>query len=370
MTPKTDGVAAAKPDLRTRLLGDPKVPLLWPLVWRALTLLVVLGALIAAVDRVDMLLYAVFPGLIALLVSVVHRGPGRFVRGASVGALVALLGGAAVLISGSWLVAGVVAGIVFFATTAAKEVPAWRVEPDFVALGYVIAVFAGSLMGIGSGEVWSVLLAGVTGTAAGPIVEAGFSLSRSAEEGASSVVGTTVSVSLSDAVPLMTRLSSPVVRFAIVRGLTLGVGVALMTAFEANRNVGWVLIAVFSIMRAVPDDTVAESIGRSAATGVAVLLVGAASIVSPKYGPLGLALLGVLAALLYLVRSRFIATTGGTMAAIAAAGAASGTYLEWAGARLLDTIVGAAIAMAVIFIAMPIVDRLSGDAPTETRAEE
>jgi uncharacterized membrane protein YccC len=126
--------------------------------------------------------------------------------------------------------------------------------------------------------------------------------------------------------------------------------------------VAWIVVAIFSVMRPIPHDTLSLAGLRIAATFVGVAIIGLAGALLPGQVALALGVAGLMVAVLFLARSPFLVAVGGTMLSVVVAGAPEGQYVLWAATRFIETLVGGAIAIAVIFLVMPALDRAFSDA--------
>lgn len=359
VTDTASNVPNTKPGIAERVLGKQGTPVLWGLAAKLLAGIVLAMAAAAVLGQSDVAAYAIVPAALTILTATLHPGADSLLRGAVLGLLVAVLAALGLAVSFLPLLAGLVAFVVFYASTAAKVLPQMTIEPDMVALGYFMAAIIGNLGQVGSGAALSVLLVGVVAVGAGLAVEGTLKLLRS--QGAPATAPAQPRPgrpSLAASVRMMLDLHQPVIQFALVRGIVLGLGIALLSLRGADRPVAWIVIAIFSVMRPIPHDTLSLAGLRIAATFVGVIIIGLAGAFLPGQVALSLGVAGLLVTVLFLARSPFLVAVGGTMLSVVVAGAPEGQYVLWAGTRFIETLIGGAIAIAVIFLVIPILDRI------------
>jgi len=142
----------------------------------------------------------------------------------------------------------------------------------------------------------------------------------------------------------------PLMRYAIARGVLLGVGAGIYAA-QRDLNFFWVLLTVWVVLQATPDKTVAKSFQRVVAVMFACLIVaGLALFVTPDIMVL-IALGSFFTGVLYLRRSWPVYTGGWSILMVVAhGGLADDHFGVFAGLRLLDTLIGIAIGMAAAYL--------------------
>lgn len=339
------------------IFGARDKPLLWSLVGYLVLALAVTTVAVFALGQSQSLMYAVVPALVVVVTSILHRDRLRQARAVSLGAIAALLGAFSLLTSGSPLIAGITAAIVFTVTAAMKALPEWAVESDLLSLAYFLGAILSALGDAAPGAAPSVLLVGAAGVAGGLVGELTRLLVMRTRGTSQPVAGELAGRTLSERLRIMADLELPVVRFAIVRGMTLGIGIATLEA-GANRHIAWILVAVFAVMRPFAHDTLRTATMRSGATLVGVLLVGLIGTLASAQVTLLVGVAALLVGILFLLRSPVPITVGSAMVAVAAAGLPGEQFLTWAFYRFVETLIGSALALAVIFIFMPLLNRL------------
>ncbi len=348
------------------VFGKKDRPLLWSLVGILVLALAVTAFAVSALGLLRLVLYAIAPVLVVVATSMLHHDRYRQLRAISFGSIAALLGALSLVTSGSPLVAGATAAIVFGAATAMKALPEWEFESDLLSLSFFLGVIVSALGEAPRGAALNVLIVGMVGVAGGMVGELLRLLVLKIQGTARPAAGELAGRSLSDRLRIMTDLRVPVVRFAIVRGLTLGIGVSILESAGPNRHVAWVLVAVFAVMRPFTGDTMRTAIMRSVTTLAGVLIVGLVGTFATAQVTLLVGVVALLVGILFLLRSPVPITVASAMIAVAAAGLPGQQFATWAVYRFVETVVGSAIALIVIFVFMPLLERMF---PAEVPAE-
>lgn len=137
----------------------------------------------------------------------------------------------------------------------------------------------------------------------------------------------------------------PVLRYAILRAVMLGIAVGFYAA-TADHNLFWVLLTIWVVLQPAPDSTFDKAVRRTGGVMAGCLLIGALSqAVSPE-AILVVGVAALFAGLLFYARSYAVYAAGMSFMVVALFGAMDdGNFLVWAGLRALDTLIGAAIAL-------------------------
>jgi uncharacterized membrane protein YccC len=357
-TPKDGATLAGRP------FGRRGAPLLWVIAGMVLLSIAAGVAIAFVLGWRDLAFFCVAPAVLAALATAKYKDPRRFVRAAMLGIAAAMLGGLGVVASISPFLAGTLAAIVFGVATAMRVVPAWAIESDLIVLAYFLAAVGAIYTGVGGGLALHVVVLGVGGAFSGMLV-AGLlaawirrSQPRPMEQELAAIAAP--SATLTAGLRAMHDLRNPLVRFAVVRGLALGGFIGWTMAAGADRPTLWALFTLFSVLRPVADDTLNRILLRIAATFAGVVVIGLAGRFLPAelVALLGIAGLGV--GILFVARTRFLLALGGTMLAVTLAAAPDGQYLAWGLSRLVGTVVGGGIAVAVVFVLLPAMERALG----------
>lgn len=354
--------------LMERIFGRKGEPLLWSLA--ALLVLVIAAAAGVArlIGRQDLAAYAVIPAILSVITAIIHRDAMRLIRAAVLGVGIAVLAGIGIAVSGYPLAAGVAAAIIFCALTAMKAVTEWSIESDLLSLGYFLAAIIAVMGEIPYRAALNAAIVGIFGTLAGLAAALVYGAISKRREKSAATKGQLAGRPLKERLRAASDLHNAVVRFALVRGIVMGIGVGLLysSTSDDSRSIAWVLVALFAVMRPVHRDTVSLAVFRVVTTFFAVVFIGAFSVILPDQATLALASAGLVTGILYIKRSPVPITVTGTMLAVAVAGAPSGQIGTWALARLVDTLIGGGIAVVVIFLLMPILDRAFGGTEPDT----
>ena len=134
----------------------------------------------------------------------------------------------------------------------------------------------------------------------------------------------------------------------------VGLGVT-MFAFQAlgTHNAFWVMLTVFVILGPKGRPTLVLAARRVTGTLLGVLVVVAVAQVLPEPAVAVLAVAALVGSLAASTRSTTVSAAFGAAAAAMFVALPSGDFVEYAGARLLDTVIGAAIALACGWLLWP-----------------
>lgn len=152
------------------------------------------------------------------------------------------------------------------------------------------------------------------------------------------------------------------------RAIALG---AAMYAFQSvgTHNSFWVMLTVFVILAPNGRTTLQKALIRVVGTLVGVSAVVALSAVLPQAAALPLA---ILALALSLAASSWSTTVSAALGAAAAATLTAfptGDFVGYAGARLVDTLIGAALALAAGYLLWPRSRHLAAEVPVDLTAD-
>lgn len=138
------------------------------------------------------------------------------------------------------------------------------------------------------------------------------------------------------------------VRRAIALGLT-------MYAFQAlaSHNAFWVMLTVFVIMSPNGRPSARVAVLRVAGTLIGVVAVAGLAQVLPDAAAAPLGVLGVAVSLAASTRSTAVSAAFGAAAAATLTALPTGDFVGYAGARLVDTLIGSAIAVAAGYLLWP-----------------
>lgn len=149
----------------------------------------------------------------------------------------------------------------------------------------------------------------------------------------------------------------PVLRYAILRAVLLGIAVGFYAATD-DHNLFWVLLTIWVVLQPAPDSTFDKAVRRVSGVMVGCLLIGALSQVASPEAIVVVAVAALFVGLLFYARSYAVYAAGISFMVVAMFGAADdGDFLMWAGLRTLDTLIGAAIALLAYQLAVVLPDR-------------
>jgi len=139
---------------------------------------------------------------------------------------------------------------------------------------------------------------------------------------------------------------------AIRRAIALGLA---MLGFQlvADHNAFWVMLTVFVILQPNGRSTVSSALLRVLGTFVGVVGVVALSAILPSSMAMPIALLSLATSLALSTRSTWLSAAFGAAAAAVLVGLPNGNIVGYAGARLVDTVIGATLALVAGYVLWP-----------------
>ncbi len=152
------------------------------------------------------------------------------------------------------------------------------------------------------------------------------------------------------------------------RAIALGIA---MFGFQSlgTHNSFWVMLTVFVILAPNGRTTVQKAAVRVVGTLVGVSAVVALSAILPEQAALPLALLALALSLAASTRSTTVSAAFGAAAAATLTAVPSGDFLGFAAARLVDTLIGAALALAAGYLLWPRSKHLASQVPDDLTAD-
>lgn len=156
----------------------------------------------------------------------------------------------------------------------------------------------------------------------------------------------------------------PLMRYAVARGVLLGVGAGIYAASK-GMNFFWVLLTVWVVLQATPEKTIAKAFQRVVAVMWACLIVAGLSLfVTPDIMVI-IALACFFTGVLYFQRSWPVYTGGWSILMVVAhGGLAHDHFGTFAGLRVLDTLIGIAIGMLAAYVALVVLKKDDDDHDT------
>lgn len=144
----------------------------------------------------------------------------------------------------------------------------------------------------------------------------------------------------------------PTMRYALMRGLLLGVLMAIY-ASDKNQNVFWVFLTIWVTFLPVAETTRDRAIRRVAGVMIGCLLVAALAQVMPAAWIIWVGIAAVEIGILWIWRNYVIWEASVSFLVIALFGDLHrDQFVDWAGKRIVDTLIGVAIAMIAYGLAV------------------
>jgi len=158
----------------------------------------------------------------------------------------------------------------------------------------------------------------------------------------------------------------PGMRYALARGILLGLGMGLYQA-GGDSNVFWVMIAVWVVLQPAPAATWDKALRRAIGTLVGCLAVGAVALFVSGSALTAIAFgLFIIGLAYYPVDYRIYITTTSFLVVTIYGGAAEQGIIHWGLLRILDNAIGIAIAFVAAYWAIPRGGRRLGKAARST----
>jgi hypothetical protein len=154
------------------------------------------------------------------------------------------------------------------------------------------------------------------------------------------------------------------VRRAIALGLAM-----LAFQWRADHNAFWIMLTVFVILQPNGRSTVASALFRVLGTFVGVIGITLLTLALPKTLVVGIAVVGMAVSIALSSRSSWLSAAFGAASAAVFVGLPADNITGYAGARLADTLIGAAIALAAGYLLWPKSKPLSQSVPPDLAAQ-
>jgi hypothetical protein len=290
-----------------------------------------------------------------------------------VGAVVVAFSTLGALTTGHAVAAGLAMAFVAFTTTvmtAAK--PVGLLVGMVASMSYFLVTGVGVLeektIGHSMGEIG---VLGLVGLASGLVLVAVRAATEQAIGTAPQATPDKDRPSLVQPMVVSVRTFDATTKDAVRRAIALGLS---MYAFQVlgSHNAFWVMLTVFVILQPNGRSTIGKALLRVAGTFVGVVGVVAFSLLLPTSAAIPLAAVSLAASLALSTRSTWLSAAFGAAAAAVLVGLPSNDIRGYAGARLLDTIIGSLIALAFGYLLWPrtkpseraVPDDLAGTAST------
>ena len=144
----------------------------------------------------------------------------------------------------------------------------------------------------------------------------------------------------------------PEARYGIRRGVILGIAMAAYQVGD-NHNIFWVMLTMFAVLQPDASLTWTRAIKRSAGTIGGALLIGALGQFLPPKVVVGLGVAALIVGLSWYKSNYAVYVAGTTILTVSIFGAIDGGFATWAGLRVIDTVIGATIAIAAGYLILP-----------------
>ena len=156
------------------------------------------------------------------------------------------------------------------------------------------------------------------------------------------------------------KTRSPLRSYAFRRAIVVGAAVGVYQV-SGNHNAFWVALTLFAVLGPDEASTWEKALNRSVGTIAGALFLGAlAQVLDPKI-VIGLGVAAPAIGVAFLKRNYAVYSAGMAMLVVALFGASEDQFLGWAGLRILDTVIGATIALASLYL----IPSRKGDTPDD-----
>ena len=132
----------------------------------------------------------------------------------------------------------------------------------------------------------------------------------------------------------------------------LGVAMGIFQ-INSNQNVFWIMLTIFIVLGPDRASSWQKALKRSGGVIVGALVISGLSEVLPAEVIFGLAAFALLGGVLYLQRNYTVWAAGITFVVLTLFGAQDHDFIIWAERRVVDTLIGATIALLVGYLVLP-----------------
>ncbi len=119
---------------------------------------------------------------------------------------------------------------------------------------------------------------------------------------------------------------------------------------SGNHNVFWVALTLFAVLGPDEASTWTKALNRSVGTIAGALLVGALAQVLEPQIVIGIGIAALIIGVSFMKRNYAVYSAGIAMLIVALFGFGDDQFFEWAGLRILDTVIGVTIAIASLYL--------------------
>ncbi len=141
-------------------------------------------------------------------------------------------------------------------------------------------------------------------------------------------------------------------RYALRRGTALGIAMGVYATTE-SQNVFWVMLTIFIVLQPDPASSWHKALSRSVGVMIGAVLVAGLGQFLPAEVIIGLGVLTLFAGLVWMQRSYTVFAAGISFLVVAIFGASQNQFVNWAELRIVDTLIGAAIALLAGYLVFP-----------------
>lgn len=141
-------------------------------------------------------------------------------------------------------------------------------------------------------------------------------------------------------------------RDGVRRAIPLAIGIYLFQSY-GTKDALWIFVAAFVVLLPTTKSPKEVAAARVISTVVGVVLLGLLAVVVPRPVLFASAGIAILLGMAYSRRYPVVASGLTAMGAILLAGAPTGAIGTWAGRRVLDTLIGAGLALAATYLLWP-----------------
>lgn len=152
--------------------------------------------------------------------------------------------------------------------------------------------------------------------------------------------------------------------YAFRRAVLLGIAIGVYEA-TGNHNVFWITLAIFAVLGPDESSTWSKALNRSTGTIVGALILGALAQVLPSEVVIAIGGLALIVAVAFYARNYAVYSAGVAMLVVALYGVSDDEFIRWAGLRILDTAIGATLAIASLYL-IPYLGKEPPDGATGT----
>ena len=148
------------------------------------------------------------------------------------------------------------------------------------------------------------------------------------------------------------RQRDDIFRYALRRSVALGVAMGIFQ-INSNHNVFWIMLTMFVVLGPDRASSWQKALQRSGGVIIGALVISGLSQLFPVEVMVGLAVIALLGGLLYFQRNYMIYAAGITFMVLTIFGAKDANFTGWAERRVVDTLIGATIALLVGYLVLP-----------------